>query len=301
MARRAGRGVVTIFAYSIGASRYDARPERREAASLRAFAADVLRRRAPNKAAAGYVAAAFGGDGRRSRANAEPCTWLAIDADAIDAAVWPEWRLYLVRYRGFGWPTASSTPAAPRERCILELSEPVAREERIAIGALLSGDIAAEFGAAVVIDPSTYRAEQPCFLPLTDARPYYLLGEPLDVPRWLAQAPPAPPEPPPASAAVVALADVRMRVVVAQLHAAGLLLAPLPNARGYAMLCPWQRAHTTSAERGTSATALLFPSEENGWRGAFRCLHAHCAQRRLRDLLDVLRRASRASRASQAA
>lgn len=276
------------FTYAIGRNRFDAHPTMHVAETLRDFAADVLSRRAPSKDRAGYLAAV---QGRRCSANAVPRAWLAIDVDGIDPDVLPDWRMHLMRWRGFGWPTASSTPEAPRERVIVELSEPVDRAQGIAIGKLIISDADAEFGAAVRIDPCTFRAEQPCFLPVGDVRPFYLLGDPLDAQTWLAQAPPPPPPPPPATAESVAIADARMRHTVDMLGRAGLLTMPLPNGRGYAMRCPWEAEHTTVDAPGTSATALLFPAELNGWMGAFKCLHSHCADRKLRDLMDLLRRA----------
>lgn len=288
------------FTYALGRNRYDALPQRREAATWRDFARDVLSHRAESKATAGYIVAAMSCDGRRSRGNAEPCAWLALDADGISADVWPDWRMHLAaRFRGFGWPTASSTPEAPRERVIIELSEPVDRAQRMALGALLAQDIGDNFGASVTLDPCVYRPEQPLFLAPVGAQPFYLLGDALDVPTWLEQAPPAPADPPPPSAEVVALADVRMRQTVQTLHAAGMLTRELPGGTGYAMRCPWERTHTTMDPPGSSATALLFPSEANGWRGAFKCMHAHCAARGLRQLLDVLDRAARMQRQQQ--
>lgn len=289
---------MTAFHYAIGRNRFDAQPVAHAAASLRDFAADLLARRAPSKDRAGYVAAVRG---RRCKDNAIPRNWLAIDADGIDPEVLPDWRMHLARWRGFGWPTASSAPEAPRERVILELSESVDRDQGIGIGALVTADFDAEFGAAVRVDPCTYRAEQPCFLPVGDVQPFYLLGDPLDVPVWLAQVPPPRPAPPPLSADAAGMADVRVRAAVDLLGQAGLLTMPLPNQRGYAMRCPWERQHTSYDPPGSSATALLFPAEPNGWRGGFKCLHAHCAHRGLRDLLGVLQAARLQSQERQAA
>lgn len=281
------------FHYAIGRNRFDAHPVVCEAGTLRDFAADVLSHRAPSKERAGYITAAYGGDGRRCSTNVLPRAWLALDVDGIDADALPEWRMYLTRFRGFGWPTASSTPEAPRERVIIELNEPVDRAQGIGIGALVADDADAEFGATVRIDRCTFRAEQPCFLPVGDVRPFYLLGDPLNVTTWLQQASEAPPAAPPATAEVAAIADARMRHVVSTLGRAGLLKRPLDNARGYAMRCPWEATHSHVDPPGSSATALLFPAEGNGWHGGFRCLHAHCAGRGLRDLLTLLRAAER--------
>ena len=279
------------FDYAIGRNRYDAHPTAYSAETLRDFATDLLARRAPSKDRAGYITASFGGDGRRCSANALPREWLAIDVDGVDPDVLPDWRMFLVRWRGFGWPTASSTPEAPRERVIIALDEPVDRVQGIGIGALIVADAETEFGTAVRIDPCTFRAEQPCFLPVGDVQPFFLLGDPLRVQTWLQQAPAPPPAPPPAIAETVAIADARMRHAVDVLGRAGLLRRPLDNGRGYVTRCPWERDHSTVDEPGSSATALLFPSDGNGWRGGFRCLHAHCEGRGLRDLLALLRAA----------
>ena len=175
------------FAWSIGRNRFDATPEQHAAETLREFAAGVLSRRAASKATAVYIAPPFGGDGRRCRENALPRRWMALDVDGIDADVLIDWRLFLTRWRGFGWSTASSTAEHPRERAIVELSEPVDRAQGIAIGALILRDVAEYFGSAIRIDPCGFRAEQPAFLPPEGVKPFFLLGEPIDVPAWLAR------------------------------------------------------------------------------------------------------------------
>jgi hypothetical protein len=282
-----------MIVYSLGRNRWDNRPEQRAANTLREFAADVLGRRARDKASAGYVCAGFGNDGHRRAANVLPRPFVALDVDGIDASALPDYRMRLMGWQGFGWPTASSTPEAPRERVIVMLSEPLPRDECMRVGKLIVQDIEDEFGAAVRIDPCTLRGEQPCFLALQGAQPFFLLGEPLDVREWLAQAPALPAPPPPATADAIEMADARMRWIVGVLGDAGLLVKPLDNGRGYAMACPWQREHTTADPPGSTATALLFPAEANGWRGGFACLHGHCRHRRLTDLVEVLRRAAR--------
>jgi hypothetical protein len=274
------------YTWASGQNRFDSTPKQQSADTLREFAAAVLARRAKDKASAGYITAAFGGDGRRCAANVLPRAWLALDVDGIDADALVEWRLFQTRWRGFGWPTASSTPEAPRERAIIELSEPVDRAQGIGIGALILRDVAENFGAAVRLDPCGFRGEQPAFLAPVGVRPFYLLGDPIDVPVWLAQAPPTPPLPPPAMGMAADLADARMRSIVEQLGDAGLLRMLLPNERGYAMHCPWERLHTSSD--CPSSTALLFPAESNGWRGGFSCLHSHCVGRSLRDVVTLL-------------
>jgi hypothetical protein len=54
--------------------------------------------------------------------------------------------------------------------------------------------------------------------------------------------------------------------------------------------CPWGHLH--SSQGTPSATAYFAPSAENRGRGAFKCLHAHCANRGIEDyarwLLELL-------------
>ena len=289
---RRADAMMPLYCWSIGRNRYDVHPTPRSADTLRGFASDMLSHRAPDKASAGYVCAPFGGDGRRCAANALPRRWLALDVDGIDANAHSDWRLFLARRRGYGWATASSTREAPRERVIIDLSEPVDRAQGIGIGVLIMRDVADHFAASVRIDPCGFRAEQPAFLALKGVKAFYLLGDPLDVPTWLSQAPAAPPLPPPATGAAAASADARMRAIVEQLGDAGLLRQLLSNERGYSMHCPWQSLHT--CESTPSSTALLFPNEENGWRGGFSCLHAHCAGRGLRNVVQLLDKAAAA-------
>jgi hypothetical protein len=55
------------------------------------------------------------------------------------------------------------------------------------------------------------------------------------------------------------------------LKLAGLYQATLGEGR-HAITCPWRNEHTGG---DTSGTAVMEPSERNGWRGGFRCHHGH--------------------------
>lgn len=76
--------------------------------------------------------------------------------------------------------------------------------------------------------------------------------------------------------------------VVALCRAAG--LSPRRLAGGastdpvWAIDCPWRSQHTDGAQGATSTVVW----ESGAYPAAFRCLHAHCDGRRLRDLLDKL-------------
>lgn len=49
------------------------------------------------------------------------------------------------------------------------------------------------------------------------------------------------------------------------------------------MVCPWKDDHTGGADSGA---ALRLPHEDNGYHGAFRCHHGHCADKGWRELTD---------------
>lgn len=49
--------------------------------------------------------------------------------------------------------------------------------------------------------------------------------------------------------------------------------------------CPWEQEH--SGYTGEGETALLAPDAGHVWPG-FRCLHEHCAERRIRDFIGYV-------------
>ncbi len=61
------------------------------------------------------------------------------------------------------------------------------------------------------------------------------------------------------------------------------------------VICPWVSTHTAAEISGTS---LFVPSEQNAWWGGFKCHHAHCADRTMRDIRAWLRALEREVRAS---
>lgn len=178
------------LSYTRGVNIRDNKPRPCVAADFGAFVDALDRDRAPSKAAAGYVAGPLNGDGRRCAEGAMPRRWLAVDLDRVEPDTLPAVRLWFAGFSGCAWATHSSTPEAPRERAIIELNRAASRAECIAIGRTLAADMAAEFGAAVLVDESTFRAEQPVFLPPTGVQLARFLGEPLNVDRYVQAAPP---------------------------------------------------------------------------------------------------------------
>lgn len=177
-----------VIAFSVGTDIADTSPRQFKAKSFGTFRGALNRNRAASKATAPYIAGPFNGDGRRCAERLQPRRWIAADLDRIAADVLPDVRLWFARFSGCGWPTHSSTPAAPRERAILELDREVTRAEGIAVGRALTHELQAEFGDAVLIDSSTFRGEQPVFLPPEGVALARFDGDPLNVDKYLAAA-----------------------------------------------------------------------------------------------------------------
>ena len=71
--------------------------------------------------------------------------------------------------------------------------------------------------------------------------------------------------------------------VLAALRDRGLYKAPLGDGK-HDVTCPWVKEHTGEADNGTA----YFEPDDNWPIGGFKCLHGHCGQRHIRDLLRFL-------------
>lgn len=275
-----------MIRYARGASKFDAHPEIREAPDFDAFEQFVLADRAEAKGRQ-YICAPFvvNGDGRshRGKDNVEPRRFLALDIDRIAGTdTFANLRLWLARFHGFGFTTASSTQEAPRCRVIIELDRDVDRLEGIRVGAALAHDIGAEFGDAVQLDQSTHRGEQPCYLPMRQSESFRLDGDPLDADAYIENAPEIDLE----RKGSAAIAPDDDPVIVA-LKERGMYRRDLGAGR-HAIRCPWEAEHTTDEPDTSTATAYLQPHHQGFVTPGFRCQHDHCRNRRGDDLLAFL-------------
>ena len=180
------------ISFSVGAGIADIEPCQVTAKNFIAFTNALHRNRAPSKATARYIAGPL--SGRRCAETLLPRRWLAVDLDRVAAEILPDLRLWFTRFAGCAWPTHSSTPAAPRERVILELDREVTRAEGMAIGRVLMSELQVAFGAAVVVDASTFRGEQPIYLPPESVSIARFGGDALSVDQYLVAAESLPPE-----------------------------------------------------------------------------------------------------------
>lgn len=71
--------------------------------------------------------------------------------------------------------------------------------------------------------------------------------------------------------------------VLVALRALGFYKAPLGDGK-HNITCPWVNEHTGEADGGTA----YFEPDDHWPIGGFKCLHGHCAERHIRDLLRLL-------------
>jgi hypothetical protein len=71
--------------------------------------------------------------------------------------------------------------------------------------------------------------------------------------------------------------------VLVALHERGLYKAPLGDGK-HDITCPWVQEHTGEVNGGTA----YFEPDDNWPIGGFKCLHGHCADRHVRDLLQFV-------------
>jgi hypothetical protein len=71
--------------------------------------------------------------------------------------------------------------------------------------------------------------------------------------------------------------------ILTALRDRGLYKVPLGNGK-HDLTCPWLNEHTGAVNGGTA----YFEPDDNWVIGGFKCLHGHCAERNIRDLLNYL-------------
>jgi hypothetical protein len=272
-----------VVRYSVGKNTFDNKPRNEEAETFAAFTERVLGLRSTRKGET-YIAAPFNGDGTRKKEGALPRCWIPFDFDHIaNPETFAELCLYLSRYRGFGYTTASHTPDAPRARAILYTDREMTRLECQRAGRAIEEDINAVFGDRVKLDGSVYRLEQPVYTPLTHSEVFvWNDGDPVDVDALLERAPSLEEE---QSTQARIDAEAERDPVLKRLAERRMVINDLGQGR-YAIHCP-RASHHTSASSDT-ATVYMLPHFAGVRYGKFHCLHHHCENRPQEDFLRAL-------------
>ncbi|MEJ7669971.1 MAG: AAA family ATPase [Casimicrobiaceae bacterium] len=270
---------MTAVIFSRGRDQFDAHPTQRVLPSFDVFEDAVLRDRSPQKGQA-YIAAPFKVNGaglpHRCKEGALPRVWLPFDLDGMrDGAAFVDLCLWLQRFRGFAYTTASHRPDAPRARLVLLASRPVDRTEGQRVCLALERDIKVALGDEVAqFDGTVYRGEQPCFTPLTDAETFRFDGAAVDIDSLLATAPEIDEAPGTAERAKTAATH---DPILRHLADSGMVKRQLDDGR-YAVVCPCADSH--SSESNETSTVYMLPNFAGVKYGKFHCQHDHCRDRK---------------------
>lgn len=257
--------------YCYGRRDTDNYPTLQQASDFSAFTAEILRLpRAKTRGERTYICGPMkpnggrNGCGHRCKADLLPRAWLALDLDGGSREDCDVVLLRLSDYLGVAWTTARSIPECPRVRILMALTRAVDGGEGERLGPALAGMVGAGL-ASLHWDPSTYKGEQECFLPMVGADVMRYEGEPVDVDAVLALAP---------------VADVRPRPAVgpdpyrAAIIEQGLLLRELGPGKD-AVACPNAEGHSEATS--DTSTVYFWPLHGGYKWGGIHCLHAHCA------------------------
>lgn len=282
--------------YSRGTNRFDNLPEQREATSFDDFEAAVLADRSPKKGLI-YICGPFmEGAHTNTDKNQDVRTWrqkhlalprafLSFDFDGFDTPeVFTKLKDWLVRFRGFGYTTASHTQDAPRCRIVLAVSRATIREEGKVLSMAVQHMIQQELGTGIKFDESVYNAEQPLYTPLENAETFHFNGLPVDVDGILASIPIVEKK---KSSTLISRAEAIAAVdpVLNALQLKGMVKKDMGSGQ-YAVDCPCSNDHT--GDSNETSTVYYLPHFGGIKYGKFHCLHDHCRERPQEQFLEAL-------------
>jgi len=265
--------------YSYGRDARDNNPTCREAPDFEDFVAQILALPRPrSKETRTYICGPMrpNGDGRGHRGKADllPRSWLALDLDGGSREDCDVMLLRLADHQAVAWTTARHTPECPRLRILMALDRAVDGSEGERLGPAVAGVVGSML-PSLKWDPSTYKGEQECFVPMAGAEIMRYRGDPMDVDAILALAPPSPRQrPSPGS-------DPYRNL----LEAHGLVLREIGPGKD-AITCPFAAEH--SEQTSDSSTAYFRPLHNGHKWGRIHCLHAHCRDREQEDYIRAL-------------
>ena len=229
--------------------------------------------------------------GIRNKANSRPTNLLLLDFDHLTAVEGVSLcgAVESLGVSAISWTTASSKPENPKLRLMVELSSHVERDHYAVVCDAFITELKCVAGCDLKIDPRSRQPEQPMFVPLAGSTIKKFVG-PDKAAYDIATAVPTHAAKPPASKPGIATAQQESGklpndpvVVAAQengLHPEWIK----PGTVG--LQCPWKHEHTS--ESSNSSSALLLPHYEGREGYGYRCLHAHCAHRGIKDLREFL-------------
>lgn len=283
--------------FSKGKDRFDAHPEQHAVDTVEEFVEKIDGWRQPKKGK-GYVCAGFS-DGHRSKDTAMPVHFMCPDMDRIAAERLPDVCMWLAGFSGAGWETHSSTPDAPRMRGVLMLDREATREEVLRLGAAFEAEAKALFGDDVKLDGTTWKIEQPAYLPPTKIVLARYMGDAIDVDSWLAR--PTAVAPAGGSDKTVqqrADDDAEHDPVLRALREKNMIIGAHRTPGWFNVRCPCSAQH--EIESAASSTTYMLPAYGGRRYGRFHCLHHPCAGRPQEQFIEALELDPRAVWAEQA-
>lgn len=187
-----------FVAFSRGTDTYDNQPDQLKALDFKEFIKQIKSDLSSKKGEA-YICAemAYGlhddvqkhpNQGYwRLASHAKSRRFLAFDFDGFsEPTIFHELVMYLKRYSALVYTTSSYTESKPRARAIVELDRCVDRHEGFLLGEAVQLEIERHFGASAInFDKSVYRAEQPIYTPLINAKFWTCPGQPINVDDFL--------------------------------------------------------------------------------------------------------------------
>ena len=262
---------------SYGQSMYDAAPINVELHGWEQFCAFIENHRHPLKGKL-YISNAFVGNIRK-KVRALDRNWLPMDMDgAITDDVFMELLGQLQDYEYIGHETHSSNPNARKARFFFPLTKLCDPLVIATLGYHLQTKVANN--DLYKWDKSVYRPGQPVYLPSPKVGVFRNHGKVIDVQVWLCETPMTTPKPKRFIAPVKLTKNAFLPFDFFKNN--GLLLNEKSD--HFEVVCPWADLHTD----GRLEAAYYPPSTQNNHAGGFKCLHAHCEDKSIRDIYNMI-------------
>jgi hypothetical protein len=181
--------------FSRGKDTFDNKPEQRSCNNFDGFEQAVISDLSPKKGLAFICSPLQSGPHYqkpekytgeapwRLKDNALPRQFIAFDFDGFSSPeTFDAVRVFMQRYRGFCYTTASHTEEKPRARVILLANRPMSRDECEKVSETLEIEIELSVGPGEVkFDSSVYRGEQPIYTPVVGAKTFSFQGKAVEV------------------------------------------------------------------------------------------------------------------------
>lgn len=287
------------FEFGFQRNRYDNAPVRCSSPTWEDFVVVFDETRDTAKGGFNIVAAMAGDDvvlvgktpvPRRCKGNVQPRRWIAFDLDGDTRIADQKVPLSDDKFAdivlamqsiclGLYYETSSSRPGSRHARFVLALDTPLPNGSAEAVCRYVEGLLPnADW------DASVYAGSQPLYLPLVGSKVVTFGEEPLNVASVARSVIAMAPKPKPiVIRPQTPLQIEKTTLTLGCLAQLGLHIKEEGSGK-HTIICPWGDRHTD----GRLEAAYYEPSPSNGGIGGYKCLHSHCADRNIGDLLSFI-------------